>query len=235
MASWLKEIVKSAVNSIGYDITRLETKDYLFAKMLKNRRIDTILDVGANVGQYAEMVFRSGFEGNIISFEPQKAPFGELAKKLHKRWKAYNFALGNSNKEVIMNISASDDCSSIPRNNSKLTSVLPSAQYVGKQSISMRRLDDCYNEISPGKRIFLKLDVQGYERECLKGAMNSLKNGIVGVQLELHPVPLYENEPSMEEQISYMKGVGYELYSLHPQYISKEGKAMNYDGVFFKD
>ena len=55
-----------------------------FIKLLQHKKIDLILDVGANIGQYAQSLISLGYEGNIVSFEPLKGAYEMLVQKTKK-------------------------------------------------------------------------------------------------------------------------------------------------------
>ena len=71
----------------------------------------------------------------------------------------------------------------------------PQSGFVGDEKVPVRRLDRVLPETVDldGRRTFLKLDVQGYERAVLDGAEGLFRDGVlVGVQTEMSLVPLYE-------------------------------------------
>ena len=53
----------------------------LRARLLASERIDLLLDVGANEGQYALRMRRAGFQGRIVSFEPLSDAFAALERR----------------------------------------------------------------------------------------------------------------------------------------------------------
>ncbi len=229
----LRKYIKVLFREFGYDITRLETPDYLFQKHLKMYKINLILDVGANIGQFAQLMFLSGFKGKIISFEPQQIPFSLIPAK--DNWEKVNTALGNFNGFTNINISKSSVCSSIPKNNTILTDEYERACYINQERIEVRKLDSIYHSyIQPADKVFLKMDVQGYEREVMLGAKQFIRDYVVGMYVEMHTQQIYENEPLMEDQITYVKNLGFELVSIHPDFITTFGSTLGYNGMFFK-
>jgi SAM-dependent methyltransferase len=81
-----KERVRSVLRASGIEVHRFDPRDVMvrqettfpwrLARLLKHYQIDTVLDVGANTGQYARMLRQQGFAGRIVSFEPLAAAFG---------------------------------------------------------------------------------------------------------------------------------------------------------------
>jgi hypothetical protein len=66
------------------------------ARLLDHRGITTVLDVGANVGQFARMIRGAGFTGDILSFEPLSVAYARLGRRSRRddRWRAFNLAVG---------------------------------------------------------------------------------------------------------------------------------------------
>src|SRR5271165_3965632 len=94
----IRGAAKSLALNLGYDIRRLG--NYLYKEpidFLRSRNIDLVIDVGANVGQYAKGLRKDAYAGWIVSFEPIAAAYKELAALADKdaQWKAMNMALGD--------------------------------------------------------------------------------------------------------------------------------------------
>src|SRR5271170_3043937 len=77
--------------------------------------IDTIIDVGANVGQFGTWMRKLGFKGDIHSFEPVRHTYDALSKCAANddRWQAHNVALGSSAGQSEINVTESSDFSSL--------------------------------------------------------------------------------------------------------------------------
>ena len=206
-------------------------------KIIDHCKIDVILEVGANVGQYARKMRNMGYNKQIVSFEPVNTDFEILkqAASRDKNWTVNNFALGNEDTTGYINISGKSD-------NSSILNMLPlhsqsnaNLGYVGKQEIQIKKLDSIFNSfVKPGENVMVKIDTQGYEKNVIDGALESLKK-ISILQVEMSIVPLYENEMLFKEMITYFENLGFQLYSLeNGHYNRNTGQLLQVDGIFTK-
>jgi hypothetical protein len=78
------------------------------------------------------------------------------------------------------------------------------------------------------------MDTQGYEKNILEGAKNSLMQ-IKGMQLEMALIPTYHEAKSFDEMYQYIQELGYKLETIESGYYNqKTGQLLEVDGVFFK-
>ena len=136
-------------------------------KLLLQLRIDCVLDVGANRGQFATELRRIGYTGRIISFEPVASEFDILQRRFarDKNWYGHNMALGSSEETKTINVPRLSVMSSI------LQPIQKSADY-RTETIQIRRLDRlfpslCGDMIAP--RVFLKMDTPGLRSRSVPG------------------------------------------------------------------
>jgi hypothetical protein len=81
----------------------------------------------------------------------------------------------------------------------------------------------------------LKIDTQGFEKNVLLGAENSLQN-ITLLQLEISIQPLYENEVLFVEMVNYLQDIGFDLFTLENGIRDpKSGKLLQVDGIFLNN
>lgn len=214
-------------------------EDARLYKLLLHHEIEYVFDIGANVGQYATSLIDQGFKKIIISFEPMEKEYEILNKMASKyeNWQVYErCALGSKETEIEINISKNSVSSSLlPILRSHLESE-PDSIYIGSEKIKIYRMDDVLNRlnINPNK-LFIKIDVQGFEHEVLEGGKQTIKN-CRGVQIEVSMLPLYEGTKYFfEDYLAYFKNLGFELYSLHPAFTDKKtGRVLQCDLIFFK-
>ena len=78
-------VIKKLLRTVGVDLVRYNlhhSDDVLLNTIIRNFNIQTILDVGANEGQYTSQIFGSGYKGKIYSFERISEVYKNLKKKL---------------------------------------------------------------------------------------------------------------------------------------------------------
>ncbi|MBX2895003.1 MAG: FkbM family methyltransferase [Cyclobacteriaceae bacterium] len=235
----IKKIIQSCLQKIGYEVKKYpspELKSRLRA--MENFKINKILDVGANAGQFGKSMRSQGFRGEIVSFEPLSSAFGLLKKHSQNdaNWTIHNMAIGDTDGEITINVSKNSFSSSI-RN--MLPTHLENASesvYIEKEKVKIHRLDSIFeNFYKESDHILLKIDTQGYEKNVLDGASRSLDK-IVGISLEMSLVPLYEGEMLFLQMIPYLQQNGFTLYSLESEFTSPNtGQLLQVNGVFYKN
>lgn len=202
---------------------------------LKYYGINILLDVGANTGQYAGLMRRIGYKGKIVSFEPLSSAYTGLANNAmdDNNWLYENFALGNTNEKAVIHVSGNSYSSS-------LLDILPShiaydadSRYVAEETIQIQKLDDIFqNYCQPEDVVMMKIDTQGFEKNVLEGAKESLPN-ITLLQLEISIEPLYDKEVLFVEMVNYLQEIGFELFTLENGIRNPEsGKLLQVDGIF---
>jgi FkbM family methyltransferase len=231
--------IKRYLNKLfGFDIIKYPTEDLVRRiKLLEHHRINVILDIGANIGQYGSLMRSLGFKGEIISFEPTKSAFSILEKNAKKdpKWKVINCSLGNENGTSYINISQNSVSSSMLEDLPLLTEAAPQAKFIKKEAIEVKTLDSIFENLNiAGKNIYMKIDTQGYEEFVLKGATNSL-NEIKGIQIEMSLLPSYNGSIPFEKMKSNIEQMGFELLAIENGFFdNKTGKQLELDGIFYK-
>ncbi len=209
----------------GYDLIKIKknhlTLESHLVNLFKTLDINCVLDVGGNVGQYAMMLRKTGYEGRIISFEPVSETFKILSEhaKDDPAWDVYNFALGEKDEEKVINVTASSDFSSFldPSDYAK-DAYAGSSKILEKETVKIKTLDDCVNEIIPditASNIHLKLDTQGYDLQVVKGASDTLPF-IKSLQSEVSVTPVYDETPDYIESIVAYRALGFEVTGMYP-------------------
>jgi FkbM family methyltransferase len=237
----LKLVVRNTLRKFGWDMVRYNVySSYLLSltRMLAENEVSLVLDVGANEGQYAKSLREGGFRGRIISFEPLPDAHAKLSAFAagDPLWTVVAAtALGDRKGPVAINISENRVSSSVLPILDRCLDAAPKAVYISSETVAMTTLDDVAAAFVTGKeRVFLKMDVQGFEREVLEGAKGLLPL-ILGIQMEASLVPLYEGERCFQQHLEYLSNSGFDLWSLIPGLINEStGRMLQVDGIFFR-
>jgi hypothetical protein len=101
--------------------------------------------------------------------------------------------------------------------------------------VDLRTLDSVSKQlVTDSERIFLKLDVQGFESKVLQGAEQFLGR-VSGMQLELSLVPLYDGECLFHPMLHCLEERGYDLWSMVPGLVDPStGRLLQMDAVLFR-
>jgi len=213
-------------------------EDFRRVKILASYGVTVLLDVGANIGQFALRTRSAGYRGRIVSFEPLSAAFEELDREARKdpRWDCMKQALGRSAETTEIHISQNSHSSSLLEIDEHHLRSAPGSAYVGTEEVSVVSLDSIWDQVvMSSDRSFLKLDVQGFELEALRGAERSLSK-LTGVETELSMAPLYEGAPGYREVIDHLEGGAFRLVGLDPNFFDPEsGELLQADAIFIRD
>lgn len=172
---------------------------------------ETIIDIGSNKGQFILLIEKIYPNKNIYSFEPIK----EMIDK-QKKFFAYknniifhNIALGSSTTLKEFLITTRMDSSSFlkivsDKNKSKNYDI------VENRNIQINTLDNLLINEKISHPVLIKIDVQGYELEVLRGANNLLKKTDY-LLLEVSKNEMYQNQPIEKVIVEYLKNLNFDI------------------------
>lgn len=228
-----KLVVRRALQRADLEVGRGSFAGRL-ASTLESRGIDTVLDVGANVGQYTALLRSAGFEGTVVSCEPLSGAYAELERRAAKdhRWTTLNTAVGAERGEITINVAANSFSSSVREMTSAHLRAAPGSGYVATERVPVTTVAELVadHRLDPA-RCLLKIDTQGFEDEVLRGA-GDLLGSLAGVQLELSFVELYAGQSLFDELVGRMAGLGYRIQQLDPGISDPDGRLLQVDGLF---
>src|SRR5882724_10260470 len=146
MGRLLQALRRELRRTLKIDIVRpynTATLTHHLEEVFRVYRIDTIVDVGANEGQFGAMMRELGFKGDIHSFEPVKLTYDLLAKAAagDPHWTAHNLALGKAPGNLVLNVSEGSVFSSALRPNDYGTAKFNDIKVQRQEEVEVSTLD----------------------------------------------------------------------------------------------
>jgi FkbM family methyltransferase len=237
--SLVARAAKLIARPLGLEISRQRPDDSIHARrgrVIRNAGVQVVLDVGANAGQYARDLRRlSEFTGRIVSFEPVASAYAQLAMSCahDPNWSCHQVAMGAVSGQRDINVTAGTTTLSsflAPRARDEIPLLVSTAH---TQRVSLVRLDDVFGDhVSSDERAMLKLDVQGYEDQVLRGGGRTLE--LVSVlECELSLIPLYDGQPGTREMIDLIDDAGFVPVGVQPNFVDRDtGHVVDADFLF---
>jgi FkbM family methyltransferase len=202
-------------------------------------RIDCVLDVGGHHGEYGHFLRQLGYNGKIISFEPAPPSYAQLARRCAADpcWSAHPLALGATEGTARLHVTRDTLFSSLLQPNPYCFQEFGDLGVVEQvTSVPVRRLDSLVQEgLIPeeSRRVFLKLDTQGYDLKVLEGGGKFLDH-VQALQTELSIRQIYQEMPSYLEAIPHLNRYGFELTAVVPITRDRYLRIIEFDGVLVK-
>jgi FkbM family methyltransferase len=210
-------------------------------RLLKQYQVDCVFDVGANYGQYAEMLRRkAGFEGLIISFEPMPAAAAALREKAkgQRNWIIEEMALAGTDGHQSFNIMKSSRLSSLSEPRHDDVEIFRDSNRVEEVvSVRTENLATAYHRLKQAyqfHRPFLKLDTQGLDVEIVSSAKKVIRE-FIGLQSELAVKKLYANSVDFRSAITLYQECGFQLSAFVPNNAGHFPQLIEIDCIMVRD
>jgi len=237
----MKKIIRKIFKLLGLNLTKdnpANSPEKQILKVLDLLNITTVLDIGANEGQFAKQIRNLGYCGKIISFEPLSSARKKLThlSKKDNDWIVYDqCAIGDKDGSVNFNISSNSVSSSALAMLKSHSSASPESVYIGSETVPIIKLDSIINEIlDKNANLFIKVDTQGYEKKVFDGAEKTLDK-VSGIICELSLVPLYEGQYLWRQIIEYLDTKGFMLWAIQKGFTDPNtGQSLQMDGIFLR-
>ena len=198
----------------------------LISTFLNEMKIDSVIDIGANSGQFALEIRAAGWSGELLSLEPQVAHY-EFLKKIMKndlKFKALNIGVGGEEISFkTQNISDNFGLSS--------SFLRPSLDFFSESGISFEAADKSI-EVVPisnvlsfvsGKNVLIKSDTQGYERFIFDTqSFQEVRNNCAGIYIESSFERLYEDSWEISECLNFFYNHDFVLWGVFPKVFDKK-------------
>jgi FkbM family methyltransferase len=189
--------------AFDWDASTLEEVFYkdIYEQESKIKPGDVVLDVGAHIGCFTLKAAKEvGPEGRVVSFEPSSENFRLLTLNVnsndYSNAKLFNVAVGSAPGTAKLNLGSRKGTNSLLSD--------AGVEKVGIEEVPIRTLDSIADELKLTKVSFVKIDVEGFELEVLKGGRNILASSHPSIAMETH-----DFGPSEEEIGNYLRTFGY--------------------------
>lgn len=207
LSASLRRLVRRAFRNAGYQ--RRICPD--FVEVMDAQGIDVVLDVGANDGAFGRDIRDRGYNGQIVSFEPNPVAFARLEAAIARdpEWIAFPFAIGEVEGTGELKVANYDAMSSFK----KFTEfgLATGATMVASVEVRVVRLDAfLYEHPEFVRNTYLKIDTQGFEMEVLRGAGEALST-IKAVQAEIALVHTYAGELDWLDVLHWMRARNFDV------------------------
>lgn len=201
-------------------------------KPVLSRALATVVDIGANRGQFA-LAVRAFSAARVISFEPLpnvaaiflKVFAADTGVKLHVA------AIGEAAERKLMHLSARDDSSSLLEIGDTQSKHFPGTHEVGTLDVQVGPLDQFLTLNDITRPAMLKLDVQGFELQALAGCRR-LIDGFDYVYCECSFVELYRDQGLAGEVTDYLRTLGFSLAGIYNPAYDRDGHCIQADLLF---
>ena len=195
--------------------------------------MSTVVDIGANRGQFALATRKQWPHAKIISFEPlagAAAKYGAIFADdplvtLHQ------CAIGPNSGEAVIHLSAKEDSSSLLPISNLQDMLFPGTAEVGVERCRVARLCDCVTEHALTQPALLKLDVQGFELEALTGC-DELLDRFDWIYVECSFVELYSGQALADGVVAWLRNRQFLMKGIHNIHYDSSGAAIQADFLF---
>ena len=242
----MRLFIRKILQKLGYDIVKYNPPyiageiDHEHLEMeynwLKNYNFKTILDIGANEGQFADKMLLLFPDAVIYSFEPIPETFVLLQKNFEnvKRLKTINLALGDSTGEISFNKNEYTPSSSLLTLSEKHVESFDYAVKTNPITVKIDKLDNVMSSEKLDFPLLIKIDVQGFEDKVIKGGLEIIKKADL-ILCEVSFAELYKGQLLFAEIYEMLRDLGYTYAGSIEQLRSPESnRILQADAVFIK-
>lgn len=194
-----------------------------------------VVDAGAHAGRFVECVLAYQPFARVLAYEPQPQVYDALSRKLEpfRRVATIQAALGSQEGEQLFTMSDCDQMSSFLDVDPAFLPELAASSRTAQRClpVHVRTLDDEARRQGLERIRLLKLDVQGYELEVLRGAETILSR-VDFIMAEAHFFPIYKGAPLWSDLFSHLSSRGFDLVEMTAFRTDRAGRLMECDMVF---
>jgi FkbM family methyltransferase len=244
------QAVRDALHKIGWDITRWPRRpddsvmDWMLRSVIETLNINCVLDVGANKGQFGQLLRSMDYKGRIVSFEPSPTSFETVSRLATHDGSWLTRQVGLAAKPGTATLHMHDTSAFDSLHASLQKSELPDSigaypGYTGQGAVTVQlsTLAAEFAEAVSGinsPKVLLKSDTQGHDLEVIAGAQG-ISQQVAAVLVELSVQAIYEEQPYMTRVMDSLKDEGFVPVAFQPVTRSfDELHVVEFDGLFLR-
>ena len=192
-----------------------EFDDMKYLYYLRNKEPEVIFDCGANIGFVTHKFIEKFSKAHIYAFEPNPSVFDKLNHHYsgNDYVHCFNMGIGDKSGEMVFYINKNSGTSSFLRPTEYHTSNIASKKITPK-NVEITTIDEIMSKENLKHIDILKLDIEGFELNALKGIKN-IEEKVSIVYLEVNLIPTYEDQPLIEDLIKYLRNANFHLYNFY--------------------
>ena len=217
--------LERAVNECHFD---------LWPNSLRQDENWTLVDVGANEGDFIRATLRLSKPATIIAVEPLPSCQPALSKLLAtvRASRLVAAAAGAATGELELHCTGDSKLSSLLSPRRGIEQSYKRGDFAVQETfkVPIVRLDDVVSDTA--KVGLLKIDVQGYEMNVLRGALRTLSQTHT-LLIEVNFVPHYEEASGFDELHAFLTAAGFRLYGMSPPYFDR-GRPLWADAAYVR-
>lgn len=208
-------------------------------KWILDSNINTVIDVGANVGEFAKILRELLPDSKIYSLEPLPDCFQKLKEILpgDRKFMPMNIAAGSKSEILKFYRSYHSPSSSFLQMEEIHKQAFPftmDGQSNEAIDVQVDSLDRIFSDIKLEGNILLKIDVQGFESEVLSGASNILSQTNI-IFIEMSFVGLYKDLPLFHDIYTKLYDNGFRYKGALAQMLhAGTGEVVQMDAIFVR-
>jgi len=234
-------MINYLINLFGYEVLKkkkIQTINNHLEYIFNKTKIDYVIDVGANEGQFALSLRRINYKGDILSFEPTSKPYKKLVEnsKNDSHWNVMKIALGEKKELRKINVFEASDLNSFYE-----ASELGKSRFnkrmkkIKTETIEIKTLDSILKKIDlKNKNIFLKIDTQGFDINVFRGAKKHMSK-ICALMSEIPIQKIYKTTQSYHDILKEYESHKFQISGIFPVSQNKKNHtAIEFDCVMLK-
>lgn len=205
----------------------------MIPEQLQGAPFELVLDVGGNIGEFAEAACRAWPDAKVVSFEPIPGAAAASRERSRGRWTVHEVGISEHADTMTLWFCMNQHTASTmqaPGTARKLHFGIDDKHEAVQ--VEVKPLDYYLSELEGRERVLVKVDVEGHERQVLRGARRVLaKATTVIVEVQQDP-SIFLGSPSPHDVDAELRRQGLEFAGLADMFHAPGGKVLQFDGIW---